>query len=196
MQRFSNTTFVTSLLTRERGSVLPLPEVVFIGRSNVGKSSLINALTGRKKLAYTSSKPGFTRLLNYFNVNDDFYLVDAPGYGYTAKGAKFATQFAEMMESYFRANEQLKHIYLLIDPRHKPSALDLDFLDFIRTTNYALTVVFTKSDKLNQSARTQAVVNFKKYFARDVARVFFTSSLKNTNINELKAQIITDVLHV
>lgn len=196
MQRFSNTTFVTSFLKRESGSVLPLPEVVFIGRSNVGKSSLINALTGRKKLAYTSSKPGFTRLLNYFNVNDDFYLVDAPGYGYTSKGAKFATQFGVMMESYFNNNDKLKHIYLLIDPRHKPSDLDLDFLNFIRATNYALTVVFTKSDKLNQSARAKALANFKTYFARDVFNVFFISAFKNTNINELKAQIIKDVLHV
>lgn len=193
MKRFQNTTFVASFPVKPEGEILARPEVVFIGRSNVGKSSLINRVTGRKNLAFTSSKPGFTRLLNYFNVNDEFYLVDAPGYGYTSTGTRFMEKFAVMMESYFADNRNLKHIYLLIDARRKPTADDLDFLSFVGETNYPLTVIFTKSDKLNQSSRAKARKNFETYLKTATINYLFTSSLNDENITRLQQMIISDV---
>ncbi|HZJ89286.1 MAG TPA: ribosome biogenesis GTP-binding protein YihA/YsxC [Bacilli bacterium] len=193
MKRFQNTTFVASFTVKPEQELLSRPEVVFIGRSNVGKSSLINRITGRKNLAFTSSKPGFTRLLNYFNVNDEFYLVDAPGYGYTSTGTRFSAKFGVMMESYFRDNTNLKQIYLLIDARRKPTPDDLDFLAFVVETNYALTVIFTKSDKLNQSGRAKARKNFATYFKTATINYLFTSSLSDENIDKLKQMIISHV---
>lgn len=193
MKRFHNTTFVASFTKQPGNALLTLPEVVFVGRSNVGKSSLINSLTGRKKLAFTSSKPGFTTLLNYFNVNNEFYLVDVPGYGYTTKGTKYSAKFGQMMEDYFRNNHNLKHIYLLIDSRRKPTEDDLTFLAFVGETNYALTVIFTKSDKLNQSARAKAKQNYTKYFKKTDVDYLFTSAVGNENITILQKKVLEDV---
>ena len=134
-----------------------LPELVFIGRSNVGKSSLINALTNQK-IAKVSSKPGKTVLLNYYNVDDKFYLVDAPGYGYTASGTRDVDSFATMMEGYFSANNQLKGVIFLLDSRHAPSKDDLAFYEFIKKQPYPILFVFTKTDKASQ----KEVASFNK----------------------------------
>ena len=186
---FNNTTFVQSFTTKNDGRVKPLPEVIFIGRSNVGKSSLINALINRRNFAYVSKKPGYTKLLNYFAVDESFYLVDAPGYGY-AKGDKTLSHaFEKMMDDYFNDNNALKMIYLLIDSRRELSADDEAFLAFIKAKNYKLTVIFTKADKLNQSLKAQALKMYYELFGAEESKPIFTSSLKKANISALQNHI-------
>ncbi len=189
MINFQNTTFVQSFITKNDGSVNPLPEVIFIGRSNVGKSSLINALINRKNYAYTSKKPGFTKLLNYFNVDNTFYLVDAPGYGYARIKREVDTSFATMMDEYFQANDNLKQIYLLLDTRRELSSEDEQFIDFVRHHNLPLTVIFTKADKVTQKEKAHALRLFKTNFSGGAEEVIFTSSLTKTNINLLQNHI-------
>lgn len=186
---FNNTTFVQSFTTKNDGRVKSLPEVIFIGRSNVGKSSLINALINRRNFAYVSKKPGYTKLLNYFAVDESFYLVDAPGYGY-AKGDKTLSHaFEKMMDDYFNDNNALKMIYLLIDSRRELSADDEAFLAFIKAKNYKLTVIFTKADKLNQSLKAQALKMYYEVFGAEESKPIFTSSLKKANISALQNHI-------
>ena len=189
MINFQNTTFVQSFITKNDGSVNPLPEVIFIGRSNVGKSSLINALINRKNYAYTSKKPGFTKLLNYFNVDNTFYLVDAPGYGYARIKREVDTSFATMMDEYFQANDNLKQIYLLLDTRRELSSEDEQFIDFVRHHNLPLTVIFTKADKVTQKEKAHALRLFKTNFSGGAEEVIFTSSLTKTNITLLQNHI-------
>ncbi len=188
MINFQNTTFVQSFTTKNDGSAPALPEVIFIGRSNVGKSSLINALINRKNFAFTSKKPGYTKLLNYFNVDDKFYLVDAPGYGYAKTGKRQSAAFNTMMTSYFTDNVNLCHIYLLLDARRTLSVEDEEFITFVTHFNLPLTVIFTKSDKVNQSDRAKAEKVFTTHFGK-TATPLFTSSLKKQNIAVLQTHI-------
>ena len=186
MINYLKATFITSFTTKNDGKIPFLPEVIFIGRSNVGKSSLINALINRKNLAYTSKKPGLTKLLNYYNVDDTFYLVDAPGYGY-AKGKKgLDNHFNTMMDDYFSNNEQLKHVFLLLDPRHEISVEDNEFLTFVKHYEIPVTIIYTKSDKLNQSEKAMAL-----YRSQHSLKItpFFVSSLKKSNIEVLQDYI-------
>ena len=164
-----------------------LPEVLFVGKSNVGKSSLINALTGRKNLAYTSSKPGFTKLLNYYIIDDSFYLVDAPGYGYTASGNRDLDSFGKMMEEYFE-NPHLKLIVFLVDSRHSLSKDDEDFYSFIKESHLPYILVNTKVDKLNQKELSA----LRKRMKDDVQEenYFEVSSLKKETLEKLKSVII------
>ena len=149
MINFRNVNFVKSAPS---ASQRPdgLFDIMFVGRSNVGKSSLINALCSRKDLAFTSSKPGHTRLLNYYNVDDKFYLVDAPGYGYVSKGPKDA--FAEMMEGYF-ATSKPRLVIFLFDSRRTPQDDDVSFMKYLKEQNIPVLLVLTKADKLNQSEK-------------------------------------------
>lgn len=149
MINFRNVNFVKSAPS---ASQRPdgLFDIMFVGRSNVGKSSLINALCSRKDLAFTSSKPGHTRLLNYYNVDEKFYLVDAPGYGYVSKGPKDA--FAEMMEGYF-ATSKPRLVIFLFDSRRTPQDDDVSFMKYLKEQNIPVLLVLTKADKLNQSEK-------------------------------------------
>ena len=164
-----------------------LPEVLFVGKSNVGKSSLINALTGRKNLAYTSSKPGFTKLLNYFLIDEKFYLVDAPGYGYSASGSRDLDSFGEMMEEYFQ-NPYLKLIVFLVDSRHSLSKDDEDFYSFLKESHLPYVLVNTKTDKLNQK-ETAAL---RKRMKNDVGEENYleVSSLKKETLDKLRSCIV------
>ncbi|MBR5420328.1 MAG: YihA family ribosome biogenesis GTP-binding protein [Lachnospiraceae bacterium] len=128
-----------------------LPEYAFAGRSNVGKSSLINALMQRKNLARTSSQPGKTQTVNYYRVNDAFYLVDLPGYGYAKAGTAVSAQWGKMVERYLRSSEQLVNIFLLVDIRHEPTAQDLQMYEWIRAKGYEPLVIATKADKIKRS---------------------------------------------
>ncbi len=163
MINFSNATFVKSAPTYLDRPDSNLDEVCFVGRSNVGKSSLINALTKKKKLAYTSSKPGYTKLLNYYLIDNSFYLVDAPGYGYTSSGSKHLDAFSKMMESYFK-NEHLKLVVLLLDSRRVPNEDDLFFVDFLNENKVPYLIVMSKIDKLNQSETSQMKKNISEAF--------------------------------
>ena len=129
------------------------PEFLMLGRSNVGKSSFINTLVNRKNLARTSAKPGKTQTLNFYSVDDMFYLVDVPGYGYAAVSNKKQEKFGLMIEEYIMNRPNLKHVFLLIDYRHKPTENDLIMYDFLKYYNLPVTVVCTKYDKIKKSGR-------------------------------------------
>lgn len=128
-----------------------LPEFAFIGRSNVGKSSLINMLTGRKQLAKTSGKPGKTQLINHFIINKQWHLVDLPGYGYARVSKKIKKKFQSYTTSYFLKRKQLVSAFVLIDIRHEPQAIDLEFMEWMGNQQIPFAIVFTKADKLAES---------------------------------------------
>ena len=130
---------------------MPYPEFAFAGKSNVGKSSLINALMNRKALARVSSQPGKTQTINYYNVNDKIYLVDLPGYGYTKVAVEVKAKWGKMVENYLRQSKMLKYVFLLIDSRHKPSDNDIMMYEWIVSQGVTPIIVATKTDKLKRS---------------------------------------------
>lgn len=123
------------------------PEYAFIGRSNVGKSSLINMLTNRKGLAMTSSKPGKTMLINHFLINEQWYLVDLPGYGYARRGKEGREKIREIIEDYIMERDQLLNLFVLVDSRHEPQIIDLEFMEWLGENGIPFSIVFTKADK-------------------------------------------------
>lgn len=141
-------------------SVLPVndkPEFAFAGKSNVGKSSLINALMQRKSLARTSSEPGKTQTINFYNINDELYFVDLPGYGYAKVGKDTTAKWGKMIENYLNKSPKLKAVFLLIDIRHDPSANDKMMYDWICNNGYEPIIIATKLDKINRSQVTKHV---------------------------------------
>jgi GTP-binding protein len=139
-----------------------IPEYAFIGRSNVGKSSLINMLMERKDLAKTSGKPGKTQLINHFKINNDWFLVDLPGYGYAKISKKKRTIFQFFIENYFKEREQLVCTFVLIDSRHDPQKIDLEFMKFLGENQIPFCIVFTKADKLGSSKINKQITSYKK----------------------------------
>ncbi len=133
------------------------PEVAFAGRSNVGKSSLINALVNRKSLARTSSQPGKTQTINFYNINDAIYLVDLPGYGYAKTSVTEKQRWGEMIERYLRSSKDLKAVFLLVDIRHEPNANDHQMYDWIVENGYRPIIICTKLDKLKRSQVPKAL---------------------------------------
>ncbi|APZ44962.1 YihA family ribosome biogenesis GTP-binding protein [Polaribacter reichenbachii] len=156
-----------------------LPEYAFIGRSNVGKSSLINMLMERKALAKTSGKPGKTQLINHFKINDEWFLVDLPGYGYAQVSKKKRVIFQYFIENYFKEREQLVCTFVLIDSRHDPQKIDLDFMRFLGENQIPFCLIFTKSDKLPSSKLNKQITSYKKKLLQHwetVPTSFLTSS--------------------
>ena len=139
------------------------PEYAFIGRSNVGKSSLINMLTGRKGLAMTSATPGKTLLINHFLVNDRWYIVDLPGYGYAQRGRRVQEQIRRIIESYVLHREQMTCLFVLVDVRHSPQAIDLEFIEWLGENGVPFALVFTKADKLKPGALKANVQAYLKH---------------------------------
>ncbi len=131
------------------------PEFLLLGRSNVGKSSFINSLINRKNFARTSSKPGKTQTINFYEINEEFYLVDVPGYGYAAVNNKKQEKFGLMVEEYLKSRPNLKHVFLLIDYRHKPTDNDLLMYSFLKYYNLPVSVICTKYDKVGKSAKVK-----------------------------------------
>ena len=129
------------------------PEFLLVGRSNVGKSSFINTVLSRKNLAYTSATPGKTQTLNFYGVNDQFYLIDVPGYGYASVDKKTQAKFGMMIEEYLEKREQLKRVFMLVDFRHKPTEDDLLMYNFLKYYNLPVTVIATKADKVGGSKK-------------------------------------------
>ena len=148
MINFSNVTFVKSCPTRKEKPQVKKSEVLIVGKSNVGKSSLINALCNKKKMAFTSSKPGHTRLLNYYDIDNRFYMVDAPGYGYATLSKKNQKKFGLMMEDYLTTRENLKQVFMLVDFRHKLSRDDIMMFNYLKHYQIPVTIVATKIDKV------------------------------------------------
>ena len=186
MINFSKAKFIKSAPTYAEKPEKNLKEIVFVGKSNVGKSSLINALVNNKKMAFTSSKPGYTKLLNYFEIDNQFYLVDAPGYGYTASGSKHLDNFSKMMETYFD-NPSLAGVVFIIDSRHKMSSDDEGFYEFIKDKGIPFILVASKADKLNQSEKAA----IKKHITNEVGieKFILTSISKNIGLDEVRNSI-------
>lgn len=154
-------------------------EYAFIGRSNVGKSSLINMLTGNPKLAKTSSTPGKTLLINHFLVNDEWYIVDLPGYGFAQRGKEQREALKKMIDGYILSREQMTCLFVLIDSRHEPLKIDLDFLDWLGENGVPFALVFTKLDKLGNDAGRRNIQSYcSKLLERweELPPVFLTSS--------------------
>jgi GTP-binding protein len=151
------------------------PEFAFAGKSNVGKSTLINALMNRKSYARTSATPGKTQTINYYNINDEFYLVDLPGYGYATAGLKVREQWGKMIEKYLHSSKMLETVFLLVDARHEPSANDVMMFDWIVSAGFTPCVIATKADKLKRSqvakqmALIRRTIKEKSEAGRDVS---------------------------
>jgi len=156
-----------------------LPEYAFIGRSNVGKSSLINMLTGRKNLAKTSGKPGKTQLINHFIINKNWFLVDLPGYGYAKVSKRLKNKFQNFITDYFEKRKQLISAFVLIDIRHEPQKIDLEFMEYLGTNQIPFSIVFTKADKLNTKAIERNVEVYSQELLKtweELPKQFITSS--------------------
>lgn len=158
-----------------------LPEYAFIGRSNVGKSSLINMLTNHKNLAKTSSRPGKTQLINHFKINNNWFLVDLPGYGYARVSKKTKETFQKFITDYFEKREQLVCAFVLIDIRHEAQKIDLEFITYLGETGVPFCIIFTKADKISKGKAEQHVAAYRKALLannwEEMPQHFITSSL-------------------
>jgi len=159
-----------------------LPEYAFIGRSNVGKSSLINMLTSRKSLAKTSGRPGKTQLINHFIINKEWYLVDLPGYGYAKVSKSTKKVFQKFITKYFEQRKQMICAFVLVDIRHKPQPIDLEFMQYLGETGIPFCIIFTKADKLKPKAIERHVEDYKNIMLETweaIPKHFITSSSKD-----------------
>ena len=168
------------------------PEFAFIGRSNVGKSSLINALVNKKDLAKTSSQPGKTQLINHFLIDQDWYLVDLPGYGYARVSRDNRAVWGKMIRNYILKRENLLNVYLLIDSRHSPQKIDVEFMNFLGENSVPFTIVFTKIDKQTANKTNENLRNYKnellKYW-EELPQIILTSAEKRQGLEELMDSI-------
>ena len=165
-----------------------LPEYAFIGRSNVGKSSLINMLTNRKSLAKTSGRPGKTQLINHFIINKNWFLVDLPGYGYARVSKSTKKVFQKFITNYFEKRKQLVLAFVLVDCRHEPQKVDLDFMYYLGENGIPFAIIFTKADKLKPNALEQHIEDYKKVlleYWEELPPSFVTSSSKHIGKEEL-----------
>jgi len=160
-----------------------MPEYAFIGRSNVGKSSLINMLTGRKGLAMTSATPGKTLLINHFLINGNWYLVDLPGYGYAKRGRQQQDELTRIISTYILERPQLTSLFVLIDSRHEPQKIDLEFIEWLGENSVPFAIIFTKADKLGRGSLNMNVRKFLDTLSEQWEELpphFITSSLDRT----------------
>lgn len=171
----------------------PIPEYAFIGRSNVGKSSLINMLMERKSLAKTSGRPGKTQLINHFKINGNWFLVDLPGYGYARVSRRDKNIFQKYITNYFLQREQLVCSFILVDIRHEPQKIDLEFMQWMGENQIPFVLLFTKADKLKPKAIERQVELYIEKLLTDIWEeappYFVTSSSKNIGREELLAYI-------
>ena len=186
--------FIISAVKRNQYPTDNRVEIAFVGRSNVGKSSIINALTNRRKLAKVSQTPGKTRLINFFLINDDFYLVDLPGYGYAKVSKKEKESWGNTIETYLNNRHELKRVVLLVDSRHKPTNDDIMMLNWIKHYDYDVVVVATKSDKLsnNELRKSERLIKETLKLDKD-DRFYFFSSLNKKGKDELIDNLFGDL---
>jgi len=185
--RIKNAKFIVSNQNIKDCPKSNLPEYAFIGRSNVGKSSLINMLANNKKLAKISSKPGKTRLINHFIIDSKWHLVDLPGYGYAKASKTEKKEFQKLITDYFTQRNQLVSAFILIDIRHEAQKIDIEFMRWLTTNNIAFSIVFTKIDKLKQDGNPNEGIEFKiKEYKKVILgnweflpEIFLTSSTKH-----------------
>ena len=184
--------FVISNSRVEKCPTTGLPEYAFIGRSNVGKSSLINMLTARKGLAMTSQKPGKTQLINHFIINDAWYLVDLPGYGYARLGKDSRDSLRRMIEDYVLERKELVLLFVLLDCRHDPQKIDLEFVQWLGEEGVPFALVFTKADKLSKGRLAANVEAYKAKLREEweeLPPIFVTSSEERMGRDELLGYI-------
>ncbi len=165
-----------------------IPEYAFIGRSNVGKSSLINALSNSKKLAKTSAKPGKTKLINHFLINKKWYLVDLPGYGFAKISQKIRTNFLEMTRKYLQNRSNLICLFVLIDCRHKPQQIDQEFMQWLAENNLPFCITFTKADKTSKIMLKKNIEKYKLEMLKTweyLPAVFITSAVKKKGLDKI-----------
>ena len=165
-----------------------LPEFALVGRSNVGKSSLINTLLNKKSIAKTSSKPGKTILINNFKINDKFYLVDLPGYGYARTSKQIIKEIKLIHKSYFKTRKQLLFTLLLIDSRHKLQKIDLEFMKYLNSMMCPFVIVFTKSDKIKSEILNEKIKLYKDSLVSHwevLPETFVTSAINNKGVDEI-----------
>ncbi len=180
--------FITSSSEVSQCPPEQIPEYAFIGRSNVGKSSLINMLVDRKKLAKTSSTPGKTRLINHFKINHEWFLCDLPGYGYAKVSKKDRHTFSKMIEKYATQRTNLVCFFVLVDARHKPQQLDLDFIEWLGDSNLPFVIVLTKIDKVSQTVKSTNLLLLKNELSKtweELPTIFETSAEKKTGRGEV-----------
>ena len=164
------------------------PEYAFIGRSNVGKSSLINMLVNKKNLAKTSGKPGKTQVINHFLINENWYIVDLPGYGYASVSKQKRTDFAQIIKQYLTKRKNLMSVFVLIDSRLNPQKIDIEFMAWLGELRIPFVICFTKQDKLSKSESEINLMNYKKEMLKYweyLPQFFKTSSSKNRGKNEI-----------
>ena len=184
-------------LSAPRESMCPQdnkPEYAFIGRSNVGKSSLINMLTNNKKLAKTSATPGKTLLINHFIINNEWYLVDLPGYGFAKRSKKEVQKLEQMINGYILQRQQLVNLFVLVDVRLEAQKIDLEFIEWLGQSSVPFAIVFTKADKLSAAKVTQNVEAYKKVLSEtweELPPIFVTSSEKKQGRDEILDYIET-----
>ena len=166
-----------------------MPEYAFIGRSNVGKSSLINMLTDRKNLAKTSGRPGKTQLINHFVINQSWYLVDLPGYGYARVSKKVKKEFQKFITQYFEEREQLVSAFVLIDCRHEPQPIDREFMQYLGEKQIPFSIIFTKADKLKPKALERNIEHYKQELLAgawaEIPNYFISSATNSTGKDEI-----------
>jgi len=165
-----------------------LPEYAFIGRSNVGKSSLINMITGNKNLAKISGRPGKTQLINHFIINDNWFLVDLPGYGYAKVSKNLRKTFQDFIQDYFLKRQQLVCTFVLIDSRHEPQKIDLEFMAFLGENGIPFCIIFTKSDKLRKHILQKNIDTYQKIMLETwevMPQYFITSAIDKTGKDQV-----------
>lgn len=189
--RFINAKFIKSASKKAEFIVDELPQIAIVGRSNVGKSSLINMLTDNSKMAKTSSTPGRTRLVNYFNINNQFYLVDLPGYGFHKAGKNIASAWDSVMNDYFVENQNLKLVLVLLDSRIQPTELDKQMLDYLATNELPAVLILTKTDKISRSELNMQISKISNELRFNKTHIIATSAEKKQG-KECVAEIIKD----
>jgi len=165
-----------------------LPEYAFIGRSNVGKSSLINMLTNHKKLAKTSGTPGKTQLINHFKINDNWFLVDLPGYGYAKTSKSSRKKFQKLITDYFLKRKNLVNAFVLVDARHEPQKIDMEFMKWLGEHGIPFSIVFTKADKLSSNELGKNIKKYKTQFLKEwesMPITFITSATSKLGRDEI-----------
>jgi GTP-binding protein len=181
-------TFISSTTSVKKAPESSLPEFAFIGRSNVGKSSLVNMIVQRKHLAKTSAKPGKTQTINHYLINENWYLVDLPGYGYAAVGRSASKSWPQMISSYLLERKNLANTFVLIDCRLEPQAIDKEFITWAGKSEIPFSIVFTKADKSTRNALQASVRKWQETLGRDwtdLPPMFITSSLNATGKEDI-----------
>lgn len=188
-----NVKFETSVFSIPNILKTELPQIVLVGKSNVGKSSFINTLCGQKKLAKVGQTPGKTRSLNYYNVNNDFYLVDLPGYGYSTMSQKEKDSTNKLINTYIHNNDKIKHIFFLVDIRHNPTENDRIMYEWLLEQNIPFTIIATKADKIAKTKLEEYTLQITKtLFAKETIIPF--SSTKPISIQEVENIIFENIL--